>query len=34
MGTLLDTAGLRAVAGIPPEVSQVMNGSSPIKQLM
>jgi len=34
MDTVLDTGAVRAMAGIPPEVLQVINGASPIKQLM
>jgi hypothetical protein len=34
METVLDTGAVRAMAGIPPEVLQVINGASPIKQLM
>ena len=34
METVLDTGAVRAMVGIPPEVLQVINGASPIKQLM
>jgi uncharacterized protein (DUF1501 family) len=34
MDTVLDTGAVRAMVGIPPEVLQVINGASPIKQLM
>ena len=34
METVLDTGAVRALAGIPREVTDVINGASPIKQLM
>jgi len=34
METVLDTGTVRAMAGIPQEVLQVINGASPIRQLM
>ena len=34
METLLDTGAVRAMAGIPNEVNEVINGASPIHQLM
>jgi hypothetical protein len=34
METLLDTGAVRAMAGIPKEVTDVINGASPIRQLM
>ena len=34
METLLDTGAVRAMAGIPNEVNEVINGASPIRQLM
>jgi uncharacterized protein (DUF1501 family) len=34
METLLDTGAVRAMAGIPQEVNDVINGASPIRQLM
>jgi uncharacterized protein (DUF1501 family) len=34
METLLDTGAVRAMAGIPNEVNDVINGASPIRQLM
>ena len=34
METVLDTGAVRAMAGIPQEVLQVINGASPIRQLM
>jgi len=34
METVLDTGAVRAMAGIPKDVSDVINGASPIRQLM
>ena len=34
MEQLLDTGAVRAMAGIPPEVNNVISGAAPIKQLM
>ena len=34
METVLDAGAVRAMAGIPQEVLQVINGASPIRQLM
>jgi hypothetical protein len=34
METVLDTGAVRAMAGIPKEVTDVINGASPIRQLM
>ena len=34
METLLDTGVVRAMVGIPNEVNEVINGASPIRQLM
>jgi hypothetical protein len=34
METVLDTGAVRAMAGIPKEVNAVINGASPIRQLM
>ena len=33
METLLDTGAVRAMAGTPQEVNDVINGASPIRQL-
>ena len=34
METVLDTGAVRAMAGIPKEVTDVINGASPIRQMM
>ena len=34
MDTLLDTAAIRSMAGIPDVVSKVLNGGSPIRGLI
>ena len=34
METVLDTGAVRAMAGIPKDVTDVINGASPIRQLM
>ncbi len=34
MESLLDTGALRAMTGLPPEVTQLINGAAPIQQLL